>query len=64
MSRVRRGGFVVVWWKGDHEPRHVHVFRDDRLILKWDLDRWQSIQGEAPARIRWLLMELRREGRL
>ena len=63
MSRVRRGGFVFVWWKGDHEPRHVHVFRDDRLILKWNLEAWQPLSGVASSRILWILVELRREGR-
>src|SRR5436309_8220970 len=38
MGKVRRGGFVVFTWKGDHPPRHVHVYRDGKLIVKWDLD--------------------------
>ena len=63
MSRVRRGGFVFVWWKGDHEPRHVHVYRDDRLILKWNLEAWQPLSGVTSSRVLWILVELRREGR-
>jgi hypothetical protein len=38
VRRVRRGGFVFVWWKGDHTPLHVHVYRDGRLLLKSDLE--------------------------
>lgn len=26
MGRKRQGGYFFVWFKGDHEPRHVHVF--------------------------------------
>ena len=34
MGRVRRGGFVFVWWKGD-APHHVHVYREGKLVVKW-----------------------------
>ena len=34
MPKIRRGGYVFLTWKGDHSPRHVHVYRDGRLILK------------------------------
>jgi hypothetical protein len=26
MGRVRRNGFIMEWFIGDHPPRHVHVF--------------------------------------
>ena len=38
MGKYRRGGYVFITWKGDHPPRHVHVYRDGKLIVKWDLD--------------------------
>jgi len=25
MGKIRRGGYIIVWWKGDHSPRHVPV---------------------------------------
>ena len=37
MGKIRRGVYVLVWWKGDHTPRHVHVFRDGRFIVKLHL---------------------------
>ena len=64
MSKIRRGGYVFVTWIGDHSPRHVHVYRDGRLVVKWDLDREQAMEGAAPARVRKLLAELVEEGRL
>jgi hypothetical protein len=27
MGKYRRGGYVFITWKGDHPPRHVHVYR-------------------------------------
>ena len=64
MSKIRRGGYVFLAWAGDHSPRHVHVYRDGKLIVKWDLDHWQPMKGEATARIRRLLSELVQEGKL
>lgn len=37
MGKIRVGGYIFVTWIGDHEPRHVHVFKDGQLIVKWDL---------------------------
>lgn len=64
MAKTRRGGYVFVTWVGDHSPRHVHVYRDGRLVVKWDLDRGQAMEGAAPARVRKLLAELVEEGLL
>ncbi len=64
MPKRRRGGYVFVGWKGDHSPRHVHVYRAGRLVVKWDLDNWQPMQGAAPPRVVELLRELVGEGLL
>jgi hypothetical protein len=64
VSKIRRGGHVFVNWIGDHAPRHVHVYRGGRLVVKWDLDRWQAMEGSAPARVRKLLRSLVEEGLL
>jgi len=42
VGRIRRGGYIFVTWVGDHSPRHVHVYDDDTLIMKWDLDSGES----------------------
>ncbi|MHB8290085.1 MAG: hypothetical protein ACYDEY_12775 [Acidimicrobiales bacterium] len=51
-------------WHGDHSPRHVHVYRDEVLVLKWDLESWQPMKGKAPARVGRLLRELVQKGTL
>lgn len=62
MGRVRRGGFVFVWWKGDHAPRHVHVYREGKFVVKWDLDNWMAVKGEASRSLLDLIAALVAEG--
>ncbi len=62
MGKLRRGGYVFVHWVGDHPPRHVHVYREGVLVVKWDVDRRRAMKGAANAAVRRLLEQLRREG--
>jgi hypothetical protein len=64
VGRYRRGGYVFITWKGDHSPRHVHVYRDGRLVVKWDLDNKKPMKGAATARVLALIAELEAEGLL
>jgi hypothetical protein len=64
VGRVRRGGFIFVWWKGDHAPRHVHVYCDGKLVVKWDLDNWKPMKGEASGQVADLIAGLVSEGLL
>ena len=62
MARIRRGGYIFITWLGDHPPRHVHVYRDGTLVVKWDLENQLPMRGEASRRIRSLIDELEAEG--
>ena len=64
MNKIRRGGFVFVAWKGDLPPRQVHVYRDRRFVVKWDLDNWRPMKGKAPRRVLELIEALQSEGAL
>jgi hypothetical protein len=64
VGKVRRGDYVFITWAGDHTPRHVHVYRKGRLILKWDLESDLPMKGRASARVLRLIAELRKEGLL
>jgi molybdopterin-guanine dinucleotide biosynthesis protein A len=64
MAKVRRGGYIFVRWIGDHSPRHVHVYKDGKVVVKWDLEHWQAMHGAASARLRRILKELVEEGEL
>ena len=55
---------MFVTWKGDHRPRHVHVYQDGDLVVKWDLERRRPMRGSAPRRVVRSIEELEAEGRL
>ena len=64
MSKIRRGGYIFITWIGDHAPRHVHVYKDRKLLLKWDLENNLPMKGTPLAVVLRLIDELRREGHL
>lgn len=64
MPKIRRGNFIFVGWIGDHGPRHIHVYRDGRLVVKWDLDNGAAMKGKATRRILGLIRQLQAEGLL
>jgi hypothetical protein len=64
VPKIRRGGFIFIARRSDHPPRHVHVYRNGRLIVKWDLENRIPMKGEASAKILELIRQLEAEGRL
>lgn len=64
MPKVSRGGHVFLAWKGDHSPRHVHVYKDGKLVVKWDLENSREMVGSADRRVRSLIRQLGKEGLL
>lgn len=66
MGKVRRSGYVLEWFIGDHQPRHVHVYdAKGRQIGRLDIDRLIGVEGWQPDRkLIKLIEDLRREGRL
>ena len=64
MGKIRRGNYIFLTWKGDHSPRHVHVYKNKKLVVKWNLENRVAMKGEATARVLQLIAELEREGRL
>ncbi len=62
MGRWKRFGLVVVRYLTDHDPPHVHVFKDGKRILKFDIESWQVMEGKMTSNARKALEELRREG--
>lgn len=64
MGKIRRGNYIFLSWKGDHSPRHVHVYRNRKLVVKWDLENAQAMQGKAAKRVLKLIDELEAQGLL
>jgi len=66
MARVRRYGYILEWYLGDHVPRHVHVFdRKGTFLGRLDVNRLTGVEGWTPdRRLVRFVEELRCEGRL
>ena len=66
MGKVRRGGYMFIWWIGDHRPRHVHVFdKNNRLITRVNLETMQPMDiSQIDRKILELIRELQNESRL
>ena len=64
MGKIKRGNYLFITWKGDHDPRHVHVFQNGKEVLKWNLESQVSMKGKMTQKIKKLIDELIKEGKL
>lgn len=64
MGKIRRSNYIFLAWKGDHGPKHVHVYKNSKLILKWDLENNKAMKGKPTKKLITLLKELKEEGLL
>ena len=66
MGRIRRGGYIIKWFIGDHGPWHVHVETPEgKLIGRLNLDTMTGIEGWQPSRkLLKIIAEIQREGQL
>ena len=66
MGKVRRGGYIIVWWTGDHEPRHVHVKTSSgKKLGRLDITALRGLEGWLPDRkLIAVIEQLKSEGRL
>ena len=64
MGRVRRSGFIIEWFIGDHEPLHIHVYDAKGSFLgRLDLKTMIGVEGWIPSRkLRDLVQKLKIEG--
>lgn len=61
MGRIRRGGYLIEWWIGDHNPKHVHVYRDGKLVAKVEVPGLLVLSGKINRRLAKILQQLIRE---
>ena len=64
VGKIRRGGYIFISWISDHSPRHVHVYKDGTLVVKWDLENRLPMKGKGTRRVVELIDELESEGLL
>ena len=58
MGRIRRGGYIIEWWIGDHYPKHVHVFKDGREVAKVQVPGMRVLSGSLNKKLTKILKEL------
>ena len=50
MGRVRRSGYIIEWFIGDHAPRHVHVYDSKGLFLgRLNLETFAGLEDWSPS---------------
>ena len=64
MTKIKRDGFIFVTWIGDHPPKHVHIFKDGKLVVKWDLENCKEMKGTVNKKILSAIKKLIKEGSL
>jgi hypothetical protein len=63
VGKIRKGNYVFLTWIGDH-GHHVHIYKDKKQVLKWDMDLNVAIEGKLTKKLLKLIDELKKEGRL
>jgi len=58
MGRIRRGGYIIEWWIGDHYPKHVHVYRDGREVAKVQVPGLVVLTGKLNRKLMKIFKEL------
>ncbi len=64
MGREKRGGYLIEWWIGDHLPKHVHVYKNGKEMVKVELPGFTVLIGKLNKKLKKILMELIKEGRI
>jgi hypothetical protein len=66
VGRIRRGGYIIEWFIGDHVPRHVHIYDSrGRFVGRLDTQKMKGIEDWKPDRkLVTVIKSLKREGRL
>lgn len=64
MGRLKRGGYLIEWWMGDHYPKHVHVYEKGKEIAKIQVPEMIVLTEKMSKRLKKILKELLAKGLL
>ena len=64
MGRIKRGGYLIEWWMGDHWPKHVHVYKDGKEVAKIQVPEMRVLTGQWNKKLKKILSELLKKGLL
>lgn len=45
MGRKKRGGYIFETYAGDHRPYHVHIYRGDEFVGRFDIENQIPMDG-------------------
>jgi len=62
VPKIKRSGFTIIVWKGDHAPYHCHVFKDGKEIAKINLEAMVAMKGTLTSKLKKTLESLKEEG--
>ena len=58
MGRRKRGGFIFETYSGDHRPYHVHIYRDDEFVGRFDIENQIPMDEDLSSQVLQYLEEL------
>ena len=58
MGRRKRGGYIFETYAGDHPPYHVHVYKGDDFIGRFDIENQRPMDEDFSAQVVKYLEEL------
>ena len=61
MGRLKRGGYLIEWWIGDHWPKHIHIYKDGREIAKVQMPTMRVLTGKINKRLKKILSRILKE---
>lgn len=62
LGRVKRAGYIIVWYLYDHAPVHIHIYRDGRMVCKWAINLKVAIEGQMSKKLLRVIDQLEKEG--
>jgi len=58
VGRKKRGGYIFETYAGDHPPYHVHVFKGDEFIGRFDVEHQLPMDHEFSSQVLKYLEDL------
>ena len=62
MGRKKRGGYIFETYAGDHPPHHVHIYRGNEFVGRFDIENQVPMDGDLPSQVLRYLEELGYKG--
>lgn len=58
MGRKKRGRYIFETYSGDHRPYHVHIYRGDEFIGRFDIENQIPMDEDLSGQVLKYLEEL------